>query len=163
MHDNTCIIFDGMAIVQEMAANKERIKTCKDLSDAITRAVNYKSKGYVIVYVIFDDYSVQTSMKNVTRKRRTGDKSLGRGFKVDKTTPIRDFASFLASTATKDSLTLFLADQLVRGVKSNIVTVTRQGVLDNVQATQSIVRITSTHEEADTKMILYAAEIRKLT
>lgn len=159
---NTCIIFDGMAVVQEMVVHKNCIKSCKNLSDFVVKAIDQKSRGYDVAYVIFDDYSIENSLKDATRKRRTGGRHGNRGFKVEEKTPIKDFTSFLASTETKDSLTIFLANELVKFASSKVVTVTRAGVLDNVGPSANIVKINSSHEEADTKMMVYASEISKM-
>jgi len=62
-HQNTCIIFDGIAIVQEMAAHKDHIKSCKDFSNFVVHAIDQKSKGFDITYVIFNVYSIHNSQR----------------------------------------------------------------------------------------------------
>ena len=54
-----------------------------------------------------------------------------KSFKVEDSTQIKDKATVLASNATKDSLTLYLAQQLVDNSTVNIVTVTRKSVMVN--------------------------------
>lgn len=64
---------------------------------------------------------------------------------------------FLADNATKDSRTLYLAQQLIEKSTANMVTVTRKSVMVNYdcQVTTGI----STQEEADTLMIFHAVEV----
>ena len=71
----TCIICDAMAVVNELVVFKSVIKTCKDLCKEFVQAIERKARGYKCLYVVFDDYSVQSSLKDATRKRRTGGKA----------------------------------------------------------------------------------------
>ena len=122
----TCVILDGIAVIQAMVVHKEHIKSCKNLSNIVIQAIDYKTKGYDTAYITFGDYNIERYC-----------------------------------TVTKDCLTLFLADKLVKCTKSKMVTFTRARVLDNLGILADIVKTSSEHEEADTKMILYAAEIYK--
>jgi len=61
---NQCsIIIDSMAVVQEMVVYKSQIKTCKDLLDCFVRTTDSKSAGYIDAYVVFDNYSINNSLK----------------------------------------------------------------------------------------------------
>lgn len=91
----TSIIIDGMALVQEMVVYKSQIKTCKDLLDCFVRSVDSKSVGYVDAYVVFDNYSINNSLKDRTRQLHTAGRTQDKGYKVDDTTRIKDFKSFL--------------------------------------------------------------------
>ena len=57
----TVIIFDGMAVVLELYFFKDKIKTCINLADEFIKLIENKMRKYSRSYVIFDDYSVQTS------------------------------------------------------------------------------------------------------
>ena len=63
------VVFDGMAVV-----NEQVVRNCKNLADHVVLAVQNKSYSYSGAYVVFDDYSVESSLKETTRKRRTGGK-----------------------------------------------------------------------------------------
>ncbi len=89
-----------------LIAFKENIKTCYDLAHSIAKTIEYQTKGYAIGYVIFDVYSVNNSIKDATRKRRTAGKSSSKGYLVDGYVKTKDFTAFLSSTQTKGSLTL---------------------------------------------------------
>jgi hypothetical protein len=151
--DTTSIIFDGMALVNELIVHKRNIHNCKDLADFFVRAVDSKSQQYCEAYIMFDDYSIQNSFKDQTWHLRTAGRSADRGHKVEDKTHIRDFKTFLSSKETKDQLTLYLAQKSVTSCRIPVTTHTRKGVLSpNV----NMVNITSTQEEADTLLILYA-------
>ena len=61
-----------------------------------------------------DDYSVESSLKEPTRKCRTGGKSaFVPHYQIEDHTCIKDFSNFLSSTRTKDRLTLYLVEKLI--------------------------------------------------
>ena len=108
--DQTCLLFDGMAVVNEQAFYKDSINNCSDLADYFVDAIDKKSHSYAFSYVLFDKYTVKSSMKDDTRQQRTGGKSLYKpAYKVEDSTQIRDLTNFLASKKTKELLTLYLA------------------------------------------------------
>ena len=57
-----------MAVVNEQVLFKYVIKNSKDLADHVVCAVQRKSYNYTGVHVVFDDYSVESSLKETTRK-----------------------------------------------------------------------------------------------
>ena len=159
--EQTCIVFDGMAVVNELIVAKESIKKCSDLANYFVNAIDRKSSDYSISCVVFDNYSIQASMKYNTRQRRTGGRSSRTpDYKIDDSTKINDFTTFLRSTKTKELLTLYLAQKVAENCKSQVTTVTHLGVSTN-QSPADIVDLNSSQEEADTLLILYAAEIHK--
>ena len=72
---------------------------------------------------------------------------------------IQPQSMFLASNATKDSLTLYLAQHLSNISTINIVTVTRRSVMVNYDSQVTCNTNVNTQEEADTLMILHALEV----
>ena len=72
---------------------------------------------------------------------------------VKDSTAIKDKTMFLASSSTKDSLTLNLSRQLIRYSTIKVMTATRQEVMTNYECE----RMTgvSTQEEPDTLMIYH--------
>ena len=152
-------VVDRMAVVQELMAVKQ-FKNCKALSDAYVSLIHAKAHCYQIVRVVFDNYSVEGSLKETTReRRRVGKKVHMRSYKAEDATQIRDAKAFLRSNATKDSLTLYLAQKLVTYSKTHIITATRKYVMSNKPGT--INPGVSSQEEADTLMILHACEAAK--
>ena len=147
-----------MALVQEMVVYKSQIKTCKDLLDCFVRSIDSKSVGYVDAYVVFDNYSISNSLKDRTREGRTAGRTQDKGYKVDDTTRIKDFKSFLSTKETKANLVVYLAQKAVQLCKVPITTHTQKGLLSSQP---SMVSIPSTQEEADTLLILYAVAVSR--
>ena len=154
----TSIIIDGMAVAQEMVVYKSQIKTCRDLLDCFVRSIDSKSVGYIDAYVVFDNYSINNSLKDRTRERRTAGKTQDKGYKVDDTTRIKDFKSFLSTKETKANLVLYLAQKAVQLCKVPITTHTEKGVFSSQP---NMVNIPSTQEEADTLLFLYAVAVSR--
>ena len=150
------LIVDGMAVVQELMAVKN-FKNAKELGKAYVKLVDAKAQGYDSIRVIFDNYTKETSVKEITRERRRGKLKEIRSFKVEDSTQIKDKTMFLASNITKDSLTIYLAQQLIDNSTVKVVTATRMDVLVNHDTV--VTTNVSTQEEADTIMILHALEI----
>ena len=158
-NDSYCLIVDGMAVLQELMAVKN-FKNCKDLGTSYVQLIDSKSLGYYQVRVIFDNYTKANSLKEGTRERRRGKSKGIRSYKVEHSTVIRDKNTFLSSNSTKDSLTMYLAQQLIDGsTLNNLVTVTCRGVMTNSNC--SVMTGVSTQEEADTLMIMHAVEVAK--
>jgi hypothetical protein len=155
--EGTCLVIDGMAVLNELMAVKN-FKNCKDLGTSYVKLIESKARGYGQVRVIFDNYSNVSSLKEGTRERRRGKSKRTRSYIVEDSTSITDKVTFLASNDTKDSLTLYLAQQLINeSTAENLVTVTRRNVMTNSESHVSTG--VSTQEEADTLMILHAVEV----
>lgn len=160
--DGAAVIIDAMAVVHEMAVFKHEISTCRDLAEHFVGAINIKSRRYSKSYVVFDQYS-QSSLKETTRKRRTGGKVWrGTEYKVDMNTRIKDLNKFLSSTKTKELLTIFLAHEVIVHCTGDVTTVTSKGVECNTSSNGSASTAECKHDEADTLLIYYASEARKL-
>lgn len=78
-------------------------------------------------------------------------------YKVEDSTQIRDKSTFLASNTTKDSLTVYLAQQLIERGTVNMVTVTSKSVMANYDCQVSTGF--STQEEAEILILLHAVEV----
>ena len=141
----TCLIVNGIGVVHELMAVTNP-RTCKEFGES--------AKNHAQVRIIFDDYSKVSSLKESTPERRRGKCKHPTSYLVTDSTPIKDKKIFLSSNATKDSLTLFLAEKLIdRSVSNSHVTATRKAVLRNDG--QPSMEPCS-HEEADTLMIYHA-------
>ena len=141
--------------VQEQAVFMVNTKTCKDLATHVVDTINIKSHSYASTYVVFDNYSVPSSLKASTRKRHTkGRSSHIPKYQVDDNTLIKDFSAFLGSSKTKDLLTIYLAQKLVQKCTTPVTTVTRLGLLSNHMATNTV-DLGTIQEEADTRIVLH--------
>ena len=123
----TCLVVEGMGVVQELMAVQNG-KTCKELATSYIALIDSKARGYCQVRVIFDNYTKEASMKEQTRERRKGKARVTKSYIVQDSTGIKDKKTFLASSSTKDSLTLYLSHQLIRYSAVKVMTATRQEV-----------------------------------
>ena len=67
----TCLVVDGMGVVQELMAVQNG-KTCKEHATSYTTLIDAKARVYCQVLVIFNSYTKEASMKAHTRERRKG-------------------------------------------------------------------------------------------
>jgi len=98
-----------------------------------------------------------STIKENTRRHQSGLPPTATAFHVVDTMPITDSKVFLANNETKDSLTLYLVDKAIQ-LKIPMVSVMRLHVQSNMEDSQPSTGV-SKHEEADTLMMLHAAEI----
>ena len=112
------IVIDGMVVVQELAA-QGAVKTCGEFSDKFIAAIVRKTRHYTAFHVVFDNYTVEQSLKQTTREKRY-DSLHHRDYMCSETTPVKTSVhNFLSSAATKHSLTLYLASALLRHFASS--------------------------------------------
>lgn len=150
------ILFDGMAVVNEAHAVKEKILNCKDLATILIQLIRSKSRSYDESYILFDDYEVE-SMKDVVRDFRTGDKSKKTGYKVEDNTRISNLKDFLATKQTKQRLVEYLGDKFANAIRSVTVHTPKE-----VRSSGGhMVQIESSHLEADTLLMLYGSHLHK--
>jgi len=155
----TSLLIDGMALMQELVVSKGVIKCCRDLADCFVRNVDSKARDYTDTYLLFDNYTVHNSMKDRTRNIRTSGRAQDKGYKVEDSTPIKDFKAFLGTMEIKANLVIYLAQKALEMCRLPITTHTHKGVMSSVD---NMLSITSTHEEADTLLILYAVAVSHL-
>jgi len=148
---STHLIIDGMSLVHELLSSVQP-KTCQELAKAFVRTLEHRCKNYECTRIIFDNYAKQNCIKDIMRHGQTSKSS---SYNVVDTTPITDSKSFLSNNGTKDSQTIYLAEKAIK-INIPMVTVTRLHVHCN-QGTFEPTTGVSSHEEADTVMILHAA------
>ena len=153
-----CLVIDGMAVVQEISAVRN-FESCRELGAAVVELIDFKARGYDVTWVIFDNYNVENLMKDATRERRRGSKSIVKVYKVDDNMKIKSMKQFLANSVIKDSLTLYFSQVLIEHANAHIITATHQTVLSNFQEVVS--PGVSSQEEADMLMVLHATESAK--
>ena len=83
--------------------------------------------------------------------------SSGEDLIVEDSTSIKDKKKFLSSRKTKDAFTIFLAEKVITLSKATVVTATRKSIMTNSEQVPSTG--ISSHEEADTIMMIHALEI----
>ena len=101
-----------MPVLNEQAFYKDSINNCSDLADSFVNAIGKKSHINATSYILFDKYTVKSSMTDDTRQQRTGGKSLYKP-EVEDSIQIRDC---LVGKKTKELLILYLAQMWYRNV-----------------------------------------------
>jgi hypothetical protein len=152
---NVTAVVDAMVVVQELAATA-KVETCADFAEQFVHAMHKRTHQYNTMHIIFDNYTVQNSLKQSTRdKRSSGQHS--RAYICSDNTPIKvSVHNFLSNVSTKQSLTSYLARKLIvyyTPSQKNVVVSTHEGVICNHGDLSSL---SSNHEEADTVIILHA-------
>ena len=150
-----CVI-DGMALVQEMG-KPSSVSTCLDLAEHFLERLATKTETYAEIHLVFDRYDIDMSLKTATRKRRLGESDKV-SYKVTDTTSIKNtpMKKFLSHDKTKDRLCVYLSHHAnAKYANSSKVFVVsfRNNVLANRKGYDYL---SSSHEEADTKIILHA-------
>ena len=104
-----------MAVVNRIKKTQD-IETCKDLAASFTKIVLYEAKDYEEIRMIFDRYQ-ENSIKDQTRNKRTQGTYIR--YKIADDTKIQGVSmkKLLSHVATKQELTKFLGDHLVKDLE----------------------------------------------
>ena len=151
------LIIDGMVVVQLLMSVKN-FSTCKDLGNEFVDYIDSLLRKYHYTggRVIFDNYDKVLPLKSDIRYQSCTAAEVE--ILVQDTTPITSKSAFLSSNKTKDKLTIYLADKVVRCSKHPVVAATRQAVKTNNTENPPTTPVSS-QEEADTLMILHGIEV----
>lgn len=163
----TATIIDGMALVQELGKPKDA-HTFGDLADVYKGCVlsNF-STTCSRVDVVFDTY-LEDSVKAGTRKRRTGEtKGIRRSIQGRDVPLPTQWKSFICVLSNKKDLARFLKEQLSEsstklpeGYELVVAYGSDEGnVCTNTQ--RDVSHLESTQEEADTRLLLHAADVQE--
>ena len=155
--DISCIdvaIIDGMAEVQIMSSGIAG--TVRELAAAFSNAILKKYAMFSEIHVVFDTY-INESLKSAERERRQKGMEPIR-YKILGNDNMRPVAlkKLLSHIANKDELTVVFSEALIdagKRDKKNLTVAFRNEALSTFMNTDEL---KSTHEEADTKLILHA-------
>ena len=113
LSDMKVAMVDGMAEVQAIDKPKS-IKTCKDLGDHFASCIKLTFGAYDEVHVIFDDYTVNNSLKTATRSTRLSGLASVR-YRITESTKIQHIPmkKLLSHEGTKDELTMFSSEKIM--------------------------------------------------
>jgi len=104
-------VVDGMVVVQQLAATAT-VTTCRDIADQFIAIVDRRTEHYSSLHVVFDIYTVITSLKDATRDKRNSrllcKDCLFRQHSCDSI-----LRNFIASVQTKHNLTVYIAAKLL--------------------------------------------------
>ena len=137
------------------------IETCDNLGDAFVQKLLKKYSGdkYDILYVVFDRYDIENSLKSSTRKRRQGGKE-PTAYRISNNMKITNISmkKLLSHVSTKHELSCFFAEKITEYCKlKNIPVVVAYS--DKCDSTfKDVHHLWNNHEEADTKMLLCAKD-----
>ena len=148
------VIVDGMAEVQ--ALKLHQVNTCLDFANQLCDKMFSKYAMFSQMHVVFDTY-VENSLKAATRCIRQHG-TVPKEYKINNSTNIKSvpLKKLLDHVRTKDALTEFLSNAMVKAaadLQKDVVVAFRDKFLSGKL---TISCLNSSHEEADTKLILHA-------
>ena len=160
----TCVVIDGMALVQALGKPKDS-KTFGDYADRFAAIVNSNFGGTcTCVDVVFDCYK-EHSIKDATRMRRAGKGRGGircaisnRELKLPE-----QWKSFLELNDNKVALTKFLKEELLQRAPEGNKELNVSGGNNGMAASstqRNMDHLCSSQEEADTRMVLHAFDAK---
>lgn len=161
----TCVIIDAMALVQSIG-KPHGASTFGDLADIYIHSVKSHFKKASRVDVVFDTYRPD-SIKHSTRVKRAGQTArLIRKLVGSRSVPLpAQWQAYINMDANKMDLTSFLATELIRACESmpdgqELVVAGGLGNGESVSSSsgRDVAHLWSSQEEADTRMVLHAAD-----
>ena len=172
IHGNSAYIIDGMAMLQ--ALHESSFQSFDDLGKIILQRIKKLFNGDLginMVVVVFDRYDQPHSIKNQERLRR-GTTGTGPAVShvITGSRTVPNYRSFLNSAGNKASLAAFVCDfllaksprTLLEGQQLFLAGGFKDGqVVICVEKNRSFeaLDLFSTHEEADTRLVLHATDI----
>ena len=158
--NSACLIIDGQALVSSIGKRND-CKTFGDLADVFIKSVLQQGMLYDRIDVVFDRYRLK-SIKENTRKRRTKDQKRIRKKIEHRAVPLPTiWSNLMACPENKAEYANFLSTQLKLKAPYEKEIVTSGGFMDELEVwsskdTTNTSQLSSTHEEADTRMIIHA-------
>jgi len=171
---STTLIRDGMATMQSL--NVKTLRTFGDLALHLIQSQIYCLEKASTVVDVYDRYDIQHSIKSAERQRRCQTAEATKVFQVIEGRLIPDWKKFLGVAANKQALLRFVGDYILQhhaeflsslsagdelymaGVFSDPIVVKKvcsTGISDCSD-------LYSSHEEADTRIILHALHADKM-
>ena len=161
----TCLLVDGPALIQAIG-KPEKAKTFGDLGEVFCHSVVERfGDVYSRIDVMFDQHN-ESSIKSGTRQKRAGStRPIRRVITSEAVKLPSNWKSFLSLSSNKADLAAFLSRALIEKAKSlsqEYELVVAGGFENILDAWSSFGRpvdgLKSTHEEADTRLILHAED-----
>ena len=160
-------VVDAMNEVQSMG-KPHWIMSCSDLADHFVEVVNrkyIKQNVFREVHFVFDRYDeASVSLKSDTRRKRQGTRAVVQ-YKISESTNISNVSltKLLSHCTTKDELSAFLSRKVLQwaadtGESTNIVCSWQYNAESHMT---DVSHLSSSHEEADTKIVLHAVDAAK--
>ena len=161
IHPFSCLIIDGMVVVQSL--KKEHwVKNCSDLAMLFITKIDYlvSLKCYTEIILVFDSYKPHSLKQIIREHRNEGEDSVH--YVVDDNSNIEQVTlkKFLKNETTKKELTVYLSHKLVNHAKI------KYPCIFSAVADKKVIKYSATpelesrfnHDEADTLLIFYAVD-----
>ena len=150
------LVTDGMDEVQ-CFGKPDWVQNCSQLANCFTQQLLEKYHNSDEMHVVFDRYDVNDSLETFTRQKRQGGQA-PIAYHVTDTTNIAkiEMKRLLSHTKTKSELTAYLAEKLLEKAHQEQKHLVVAWGSECLATHQSVVHLSSSHEEADTKMVLHA-------
>ena len=132
------------------------INTCEILAAHFVGIIENMLKEFNEGHLLFDNYSVENSLKAMIRRKRSGNvKPVV--FHVKDTTSIANInmKQFLSRTKTKAKLTVYLAEKCCQDKSKTFIVTSQEKVMSNGRPVQ---HLETTQEEADRRLLLHAVD-----
>jgi hypothetical protein len=157
---SSCLIVDGQALAVALG-RPDKALTFGDLADIYVSTVLKLGLKYQRIDVVFDRYRDE-SIKGATRTRRSKSARAIRRSIENRDVPLPvNWRSFLSLDENKADLANFLSEQLCLQAPTDKEVIVAGGFQDEREVrsstgTTDLSVLRSTHEEADTKLVLHA-------
>jgi hypothetical protein len=160
LHDTSSCLIDGQALVVVLGKPDGAV-TFGDLADAYVNAVLKAGAKYHRIDIVFDRYRKAT-IKGTTRTRRSKGARPIRRVVEGRDVPLpKNWQNFLSLADNKADLAHFLSEQLYLQAPADKEILVAGGFKDELMVksskdTTDVTPFKSTHEEADTRLVLHA-------
>ena len=155
------LVIDGQTLVVALgSADKTNFKTFGDFSEAYMKSVFGYGAQFERIDLVFDRYH-HPSIKGGSRLNRKKAGTLVRRVIESENVPFpSDFNLFLSNEDNKTDLAKFLSFEFIKIAPEDKIILTSGGLpsIDDVSCNKSDISVDelqSTHEEADTRMLLH--------
>jgi len=151
----TVAVVDGMAELQALV-KPSFVRNVSDLATIFVQRIERKYRQYDDFHIVFDSYQ-QQSIKNITRDKRLHGTAATK-YKIYDNTDISavSMKKLLSHIDTKDHLTEYLSKKLLEHARTWHQTCIVAWRSEAASTHGDFSCLKSTHEEADTKMILHS-------
>lgn len=167
--ESTCVVIDGMALVQSIG-KPSKATTFGELADVFSSSVlKDLHDEWTRVDIIFDQYDLKSAKSGTRTKRNVKSRKVRRIIDRRENLLPSSWSSFIGLTENKQNLIQFLTSELQKkmGLLQPTQTLVIAGgmndgrlVVSNHDRPEEMVKqhMNSTHEEADSRMILHVID-----
>jgi len=160
---STCTIIDGMAMVRAMG-KPPGLSTFADYADEFTkRVMSTIHSNKTRVDIAFDQY-LENSVKNSTRSKRSSTlRKVRTVIRSRETLLPTNWKCFIEMSENKANLARFLSEELTKKELEHGQDIVISGGFDDPEkvvstAGNDVTNLLAAHEEADTRILLHAAD-----